>query len=300
MQPNMPYGRWVARAVLAVGIVLSAVPATAPVVAWLLPVPLMAAAAREPRWISVSGACLSCAALVLGGFGWSAPLFAMAAYFFGWVAGEAIAKSESLYVPLITGTLTFIMLELVQLAFLRAGGIDIGRELARWVAVSVSRSGSVAHLNAQVKDNLSGWVAESVHLILPGALCIMAILLAAVNLTAGRALLGRVGEGSPSLLDQWRLPVWVALVYVLALPALWFSPVSSAPVWGQCLNTVVVVTGFLIGVQGLAYLWRRVSHRRVRRAWLVLMIGIVPVFPLVANLYVLFGLMDVFSGIRRP
>ncbi|MBX5435798.1 MAG: DUF2232 domain-containing protein [Alicyclobacillaceae bacterium] len=294
MQPDSRrQRRMVARTALVGVILLCAVPFTAPFAAWVLPAPMMAVTTRE-RW---PAAVAACTALLVGGFGWNALIFALAAWFVGWVAGDAIRRKESLYVPLIAGALTFIMLELVQLAFIQAHGLDIGQQITRWVSRMWS---DWAHaLDGLDAQRTSDALAARIRLMLPASLCIIAVILSALNLTAGRLLLGRIGEGAPSLLAGWRLPMEVAAVYMLSLPLLWFRSFETTSVWWQCVNTIAVVAGFLIAIQGMSCVWRRIKPEHWRWAWLVLIAGIVPLIPYGANLYVLLGLVDMLSGLRR-
>lgn len=275
---------------------LSALPQFSLLVVWLLPMPLIVFTVLRMRFVPPILAAVAGACLLAVGFGWSALLFALGIYFLGWVMGESIMKSDSPYAPLITGTLVLLMLELVLLALIRWSGTDIFAALTNQITLSLQQDQKLLGLSQLSTPDMITTAVQWVRMMMPGLLTIFAFLLATLNLLLARLLLGQKAGPRKPLLSTWRLPNSVVTVYVLALTFGLFGGLKSQPVFWQMINNVMFLAGFLIGIQGVAFIWRRIKERRGGYVWLVLLL-LAASIQLVGDIYILIGLFD---SVRKP
>lgn len=262
----------------------------------LMPVPFIIWQVRQGIPVTGPMAVALAAVLMGSGFGVLTLLFVPAVYFMGWAVGEALKEGQTPYWPLISGTLVFVMLGVVVLAYLRYKGLNIEATLAQEANRSFTEYRALFPSSNSVQ--LQQWsqaTATRMQMLLPGILITFAVLLSALNLRlAGRLL--RPQPAVPSLLVGWHLPVSVVWVYVLAtLGVLTGRPGDTSLLW-QTVNNVTFVAGFLFGIQGIAFLWRRIPPHRQHPLWLVPIIGAALVF---GSIYILLGLLDVMYQVRR-
>lgn len=301
----MNHSSWFGREATAAGLVfivlaaLTVLPQFALIAVWLLPMPLIVFTVLKARIVTPFLALAAGGSLLAVGFGWSALLFALGIYFIGWVMGESIASSESPYMPLITGTLVLVMLELVLLALVRFSGTDIYSALTSQINQSLQQDAALFKVNQASLPAIVKSAVDWVRMMIPGLLVVFAFLWAAVNLLLARLILGEKAGPRKPLLSTWRLPNSIVVVYVIALIFAMFGGFKNYSVFAQLVNNTMFLAGFFIGIQGLAFIWRKIGQRKTRYVWLVLLL-IASTFRIVGDLFVLIGLFDSVRTTRRP
>lgn len=287
-------------------ITLIALTPLAQLLIWFLPIPLIAFDALGSRWMPPILAALATASLLLVGFNWMALLLGLCVYFISWVMGQSIRRVESPHLPLITGTFVFIMLELVLLAFFRFNGIDINAALSQMVQTYLTQNPALLHAaNGQSVRQLTDAMLQQVHVAFPAGLTISAFFLALANLYGARALMGRRAVDRLPVLLTWRLPYSVAVAYVISLAFVLFGWLQHQPFWWQIVNSVSLLAGFFIAIQGLAWIWRRIHHVRGAYGWmwlvviLSLLLNVVGGWVIIGNVLILIGLVDLINSSRR-
>lgn len=294
---NRPYNRErsVATVIYVALLLLSLVPGTSLLAVWLIPAPLVVFHVTRLRSVAVVLAAVYTACLLVAGLNAAALVMGAGVYFFSWVMADAMLESESPYPALVTGTLVFVMLELVLLAFYHWSGGNLYADLKHAIGLSIAQDHALFATNVatatQGADSFLTWLQGT----LPGVLCVFAFLAAALNQFIARAVLSHTGEKQPLLLE-WRLPGAVIGVYVVAVAVVLFGWFHSIPLLWQGVNSALMVAGFLLGIQGLALVWRRIYQHRLAKLWLTLMVvgGLIQV---ARSVYVLLGLIDM---VRRP
>jgi uncharacterized protein YybS (DUF2232 family) len=292
-----PVAAWV---VLVALWVLSFHPLSAAIAVWLLPVPIILWTAGEKPALSILTATAYGCALWWGHLGWMAVLFALAAYVIGWVMGETLRTADSPFPALITGTLVFVMVQLVSLAFLRWMGFDLfavlASQMSQWTAdwmTALARSGMSPDWRQTASETARLLQTEGLtwlRVTLPGWIAVISLVASAVNLSLARLLWP--ASQMEGLLRNWRLPYDVIPVYLIALTAVVFHLGESWPVVWQALNSFVLVGQFLLGVQGMAALWRRMEGRPAAGLVWTIVLVLVIVVPLIGTICVLYGMLD--------
>lgn len=262
---------------------------------WLLPVPLIVFHVSRLRWPTPFMALVATGCLLVSGFNLTALLIGLAVYFLSWAMGDALAQMESPYAPLITGTFVFIMLELVILALTRWSGVDLFTALSNQFAQTLSSNSTMLGVNQGALSQFESQEMGTIRLMFPAILCVMAFLAAAVNLLLARLVLRRRIASAP-LLRNWRLPYSVVAVYFITMAFVLFGWLRTSPLLWQAMNSGMFLSGFLLGIQGLALVWRRLYQRQLAYVWLTILI-ILSAF--IGNLFVLFGLIDSMLRARR-
>lgn len=296
---------WLGREATAAGLVflvltaLTVLPQTAFLAVWLLPMPLIVFTVLKSRFAPVVLAMVAGMALLAVGFGWSAILFALGIYFIGWVMGESILNSESPYTPLITGTLVFVMLELVLLALVRWSGTDIFAALTQQINLSLQKDAQLLKMNQTSLPEMVQAAVDWVRMMIPGLLGVLAFLLAALNLVLARGILGEKAGPHKPFLSAWKLPNSVIAVYVIALTFALFGGQKNPTIFWQLVNNTMFLAGFFIGIQGIAFIWRKIGQRRGRYIWLVVLL-LASTFRFVGDVYILIGLFDSVRTTRKP
>ncbi len=264
---------------------------------WLVPAPLIAFHVTGSRRLTILLASLYTIFLVLAGWNLAAFAIGAGAYFLSWVMGDAMLDSESSYPALITGTFVFVMIELVLLAFYRWSGGHLYADLSNAMTASIAQDqgllGASSTADATQAINVFiTWLQTS----LPGLLSVLAILFALLNLVVARRLTGR--PIPQSILLDWRLPGSVVGVYIIALAIVMFGALRSIPLWWQAANSAVLVASFLLGIQGIAWVWRRIYHHRYAKLWLTLLV-VGGLLQFVRSIYILLGLIDMMRRVPR-
>ncbi|MDQ0190930.1 DUF2232 domain-containing protein [Alicyclobacillus cycloheptanicus] len=262
---------------------------------WLFPLPLIIFHVTGAKRVSTVVAVLFAGGFLLSGFGWSAVLVAVAMYFLSFAMGDALQGSDSPYAALITGTLVFVMLELVFLAFLRWAGIDLFQDLSRQISNSAALYQAFPGVGQQSLNTFVQQELQTIQLMLPGILCMFAFLAAAVNLLLVRLVLRRTCSWQ-SLLLNWRMPYSIVAVYMVSLAFVLFGWFRDSSFLWPAANNAMFLGGFFLGIQGLAFLWRRLHGRQLAYLWLTLLIGL---SAFLGNLFVLLGLIDSMVRARR-
>ncbi len=264
--------------------------------AWFLPIPLSIFSVHQFRWTSrlislIIGICLAYGGLGIAGF-----VFAYAIYILSQIMADSIRKGSNPYQAIVLGTITFIMLFLVLLARLKWGGIHFYTELSKHLEQSLTANPSILKAEKTSSGQLAALIINQIQLTLPGVLCIIAFLLSSANLLSARILAKTIGEKPPILLS-WKLPYGVIFVYIISLTFVLFGSMDS-PFWSHVFNSAMLFTGFLIGIQGLAYAWRRLYGHPKAKLWMTLLF-IAVLIPIVRSVYILIGLIDSSNRTRK-
>lgn len=274
---------------------LCLVPGVNGLVVWLLPVPLILFHVTGLRRATPAFAMLSTVCLFVSGFNWSSVLIGLALYFLSWVVGDSMQDVESAFAPLITGTLVFLMLELVLLALARWAGVDLFNVLSTQVSEALMRNQALLGGDASQLKQIASQEIHTIRIMLPGILCVGAFLAASVNVLVTRWILRGAVEQQPLLLN-WQLPYGVVAIYVICVAIVLFGWTHSSPFVWQAINSAMFLGGFLLGIQGLAFLWRRLYQRQLSYLWLT---GLIVLSMFIGNLFVLLGLVDSMIRARR-
>jgi hypothetical protein len=274
-------------------LVLALMPQTHSFAVWLLPIPLMVLIVQNIRWAPIAMAVLAAALLVVMGYGWFAGFYGLAIYFMGWAMGESLQSGRSPYYALVLGTLTVVMLELVRLAMYRWAGMDLYAQLQSALTEAMQRNPSATR---EIIRTIVPAAVDRIRLLTPGLLCAIGFLLAVLNLLGARLILGPA-KFAQGLLSRYQLPRSVIFVYAVALTAVLFQLGADSPFWWQVWNNAAFLGGFFIGIQGLAFLWRRIQLHRARYAMLAGLVALSPL-PVVRSIYILLGLLDVMNRVR--
>ncbi|RIV20128.1 DUF2232 domain-containing protein [Alicyclobacillaceae bacterium I2511] len=264
----------------------------------LMPVPFIVWQVRQGFSMMGPMAAALTVVLVMSGFSLLVILLVPGIYFLGWAMGEALKEGKGTppYWALISGTLVFVMLGTVILAYLRYKGVNIEASLAQEAKRSLTDYRVfLPSTNPAQLQQWSQTMAQRMQMLLPGFLITLAVLLSALNLRLAAWIL-RPQPMVPSLLSGWHMPTSAVWIYVLAtLGVLTGKPGETSLLW-QAVNNATFVAGFLFGIQGLAFLWRRIPPRRQHPLWLVPMIA--PALVL-GSIYILLGLVDVMVQVRK-
>lgn len=286
----------------------SLVPQTSWAAIWFLPIPIIVFTALKSLWWPAGLSAVFTICLLIAGYGLSSIALGFAIFFIGWVMGDSVKKRESPYAPIVVGSLVIIMLELVLFALLRWLGLTlneiVSQSLQQASVATGFHGGSPSSWNSIV-----GHAESSVRLFLPGGVCIFGFLIATLNLLAARQLLRgatildedgreRTIELHP-LLGTWRLPYGVAIVYLAALVCYLFGIFAHHALLWQAVNSAALVSGFLVAIQGLAFIWRRLGTRKIRYLILIPLVILGAGIRLVGQLYIVIGIMDMISHERK-
>lgn len=300
MDHNLKFGReaLVASVSFCILLALASDPTVALIVLWLVPFPIIVFQAIGQKYVSIGLACVIAVFLFLLGFGLTAVLCAFGIYFIGWVMGESIRNADSPYMPLITGSLVIIMLILVLLALVYMSGFDILSAIMQEIDLGMKGEQSIFGMDARSAAQLAADFKQSVHMMFPAILCIMAFLIAAVNLLLARVAVQSKTMVLRPLLLTWRLPSSAITIYVVSLVIVLFGWGKDQGLWWQMANNILLLTGFFLGIQGIAFLWRLVQGFAGRKILLILLFVLAGV-QIVGSVYVLLGLFDAINYSRR-
>ncbi|MCL6516022.1 DUF2232 domain-containing protein [Alicyclobacillus sp.] len=277
-------------------LVLTVVPPFTLVTTWLFPIPLLTFWWLQMHRTALALTGVVAAAMWLTGLGLAGLFAAVGVGFVAFVMAEALRGGDTPFAPIITGSLVFIMMELVMLAFTRWTGVDLFQSLAAEVERSLREQGAFGLDDAGVR-NLAAQMVQWTRLMFPSVIAVMAMLVATVNLVSARLLLRRLLPERP-FLSAVRLPVSVVVLYVLALGAVLAGWPKEWPIVWQTVNNAAFLAGLFLGVQGVSFLWRRVRGRAGQYVWLALMIA-GSLFRPISSIYVVLGVMDVMQQHRR-
>ncbi len=266
-------------------------------IAWFLPVPLSIFFVHQFRWISLWIALTIGIALVLGGFGLAGLVYAYGIYFFSYTMAQSIRNADSPYPVLIRGTLVFVLLFLVLLARLRWQGVHFYARISSQLAESSSATNPLFKIGAKNLGEMITMTIKQLQLVFPGMLCIISFILCAINFLLTRLLATSVRMKPPVLL-LWNLPYGVIYVYIVSLSFVLFGWFHESLFWWHTFNSAVLVAGFFIGIQGLAFAWRRLHGRNNARLWMSLLL-LATLLPMVRSVYILLGLFDSSNHTRK-
>lgn len=265
---------------------------------WFTPIPLSVLIAAGRRTETLLFCIILGIALAVLGLNWAALLFAAAVYGLAIIMGDGIRKSDSPYGSLITATFVTIMLVLVLLALIRSTGINPVHSLQAQLEQSLQLDSRL--LGGAGKQNtrqLADAVMTRIELLFPAFVCTFALLVSAVNLYVARWMLRRKIH-CPPILETWRLPYWTLPAYLVILILTLSHAFSSSFLWWQVVNNSQFLLGLVIGIQGLSYLWRRLSQYRFGRFWFMLVM-LATVVRLIGSVCVLIGLFDLINDSYR-
>lgn len=263
---------------------------------WLFPVPMSALVALRFKWIPIAMAVISGTLLIALGFSWVSLLIAGALYFVSRLLGEALERGGKLFPAFVTSTIVFIVLEIVFLALAYVSGFDLNTEIHHMVQSVSQNNPSVTGLGLSSTAQLASVLTEYTTVNFPAIICMLAFGLTACNVILARFLLGSQVPYSP-FLRVWRLPQSVIGIYVLGMACVFLNFFTNDSLMWSLLNSVVTLGSFFIGIQGLAFLWRRLLKSPARYLWMVILILLASVLGYV---YVLLGLVDAMRmGMRR-
>jgi uncharacterized protein YybS (DUF2232 family) len=280
-------------------VVLAAAAAFTPLtglVVWLMPVPFIVLSIKSSKLLSLVLAVVMAGVLVAAGLGVATVVFTLGVYLVGWVMGESMHSADNAFPSLITGTLVFVMLSLVGLAFLDWSGFHLEAELLRQSAISLQMYEPELHLNPVQVEQMSSEVVHRITALLPAIVVILSFLAAVINYVVARSIAGFPRVSAQPLLSAWRLPSSVIWVYIVTTFCVVFNIGHSTPYWWSAVNNAFSLTGFFIGVQGIAFIWRRIRHTSLRYLWIIL-IMIAALF--LNSLFILIGLFDSMLYARR-
>jgi len=277
--------------------ILSLTPASLYVV-WFFPIPIALLLVHGERRAPIVLAVLATGCLFYAGFGWSALLFGVALFYVAATISDTLkSKSLSLYPGIIVSTIVFVMAELVVLALLKYNGIDVFRSIQLLMHEQIHRDQQILGPNLALATQVADAQLAQLKLMLPGILCVVAFLLASVDMLLTRKLARRTSAHAP-FLSVWYVPQPVITVYFLSLLYVLLSKSTTGTYESQVINNVMYIGGFVIGVQGIAMVWRRISKRRGAKFWLALLVA-GAIVPYARFIYVLLGLIDAMNQRRQ-
>jgi len=266
-------------------------------VIWLLPTPIIVFTTLESKTIPPALAILTGIILFTAGLGWTAVVFALGLYFVGFVVGESIKSAESAYPPLVTGTLVFVMLGLVTLAFLRWSGVNIYNELLTQSRASLLLYQPMLQMTSGQTNQMSTDFANSLNMLIPAVLVIVAFLVSSINyIVACSVLAVSKGVYRAPLLSTWNIPNWVVFAYFISMVFVLFGWSKGTPFVWHVMNNATVLSGFFILVQGIAFVWRKVKRWPMRYLWLLLL-GVLAA--ILSSLFILLGCVDTALTTRK-
>ncbi|QQE78936.1 DUF2232 domain-containing protein [Alicyclobacillus sp. SO9] len=263
---------------------------------WLLPAPIVALTILRSRRTGFILSLIASAALALTGLGWLAVLLAMAFYFLAWSVSEQLTRQVSFFGPLITFILVLIMLELVLLALLRYTGIDILGALSSEVSRTFTQESQALGLSSSNADTIIKQMQSFITLMFPALLAIIAIVLSMANMVILKWLLRDTVQ--ISILSKWNLPYSVLMTYLLSLLLLLFNAFKGNHVLWQTLNSIELIGAFLVGIQGLALIWRKLYQNRIRFLVLILLI-IGTTVQFISMALIIIGVFDIANRARH-
>lgn len=270
------------------------------IVMWFFPLPLTILSATRSLHISGALSVILGLCLTHAGLGWSSWMVALSVFFMAWVMGDALKNKSRLFAPVITGTLVVVMVELVLLSLLRWQGHDLGQEILRSLEAASRANGP--HQSSQWQAFTRDF-KTNFSVLLPGMLCVIGFLLATLNLLGARLILylglNRDESVLKPFLDDFQLPSGVSVLY-LVMTACFMLGMFKQPGWpAQFARNVALLSGFFMGIQGLASMWRRMRRTPGRFGILLLLITAGCLIRLIGQLYILVGLYDTLSYRRR-
>lgn len=257
---------------------------------WLFPVPIALLMVQHVRIWPIVAAIVVTACLFVAGFGWSSMLFGVAMYYVAVVLSDAVKSKTAPYSSILVSTIVFILAELVFLALLKYDGVDIFRALQEMMYNQLHQDANLFGSNVQLAQQVIASELSYLKLMLPALVSVVAFMLATIDyLIVRNIVLDRVSR--PPVLTNWYVPQSVITVYFLSLIYVYVGNGNGAPYVWQVVNNALFLSGFVIGVQGLAMIWRRVQHRRGGRLWFALLL-IVALVPFARFVYIVLGLVD--------
>jgi uncharacterized protein YybS (DUF2232 family) len=273
----------------------SLVPPFQGLVIWLLPVPVIAFAILQSRIYAAVLSVLAGLVLIISGFGAFGILVAVALYFLAWSVGDIISRGHSPFMAVVSFTLVFIMLELVFFALVRWTGADLSL-LKEQLSKSLTQESSLLNKGVSTKNFVQQ--AESwIKMMIPALVSITALFFAITDLLLLRWLLKAQVSMSP-LLRNWRLPYSVLLIYLLSLVLILLNAFHTLPLLWQSIHNIEFIGSLLIGLQGIAFVWRKLQSNRGRYMVLVLLF-VASIVRYVSLVYVVMGVLDILNETRR-
>jgi len=256
----------------------------------------------------VSIAAATAAVFIIGGAG-QAVLYLVSCGLMALALNEAYRRKASLEVTLAGGALAPYAAGVIVFVMIGAlGGIGPVEAMTRWATLAIGAvvdsyqsAGADAEMIAWLKQNSDQMVKTFVRL-LPGLSLVSALLMAAMNYLAIRALSGRFGWGLdfPShTFANWRSPeplLWVVIVSGFSV-AVFDGPLNTA---GWNLLIISAAAYLAHGVAIIHYFFEKIRVAPILRA-----LGYFLFFsqPLIMLLICAAGFVDVwadFRKLRRP
>lgn len=274
----------------------SLVPFLSAATLWLFPFPLIAMAVLQPRIYASTMALLAGLVAGIAGFGWLALFFTLALYFLSWAGKDHIDHDRSPFLTVVTITLVFVMLELVFLAFIHWSGLDIMSTMKVAFTQSLQSDKTLLKQMGYDSTTLANQTFAWVQTVFPGLVALLALVGAMVNVWLLKWILhSRVSI--PPLLRNWRLPYSVLLVYLLSIALILVHAFHAAPLVWQTIQNIEVIGSFLIGVQGIAFIWRLVQPLKIRVIVLIAAL-LAATIVFISLLYIVFGVIDILNTTR--
>lgn len=264
---------------------------------WLVPSTMVVFVYRGKRFVPLIMALLSAIGLYVAGLGLTALFVAFGLYCVAWVMGESMQQSEAAFPALLAGTLVFIMIFLVMLAFLKWTGVSLQEVAAQQSANSLSAYRSVFHLTGTNPKQLGSDVSHQLLLMLPGILCIGGFVISLLNYVLASTILSVQGSYHRApILSAWNISPSVSWLYIISMTFVVFGWWRESSYGWPVVNNVMLLSGFVIAIQGEAAIWRHIRTWPLRLLWLWLLMILTA---LLSTLFIFIGLLDSVWKNRR-
>lgn len=239
------------------------------------------------------------AAVAIAVAGGASGLFAVfAIVLFAYVLGRGIQSSKPYLAP-VHASLALILCILLVLAMGRAAGISVITIITKQVQQAVAGNATWATLSGVSPADLGQLVMAEAKLYLPGLLVILAGGYALVNLAITRWALvrSRHALATRGILRGLRFPRLILSVYAVSVVFVISGWGSNVPLLWQTVNNLWIITTFLVGLQAVSLGWWFV---RTMRMGILIVLGllILSTVPVVSDLYLVVGAIDIVWNIR--
>ncbi len=222
--------------------------------------------------------------------------------------GEAFSRRLSPTMTLLVGAAaslvsTLVTLGLVILLFRQNPLALFGRLLEESFtqAIALYERFGIGQAQLEMIVAMREQVSVILSTLFPSLLVGAAVLSAALNYWVARLVLARLGhptEPFPAF-RAWRLPRALALVYVVSIGLLLAPRWLPWPGPEAVGSNGLVIANWAFLVQGMAVGYFYLERWRVARALRIFLLGYAAFVPLLMQLLVLTGLVDLFFDLRR-
>lgn len=137
--------------------------------------------------------------------------------------------------------------------------------------------------------------------LFPFLLICMSVVVVALNHTMARKLLSRWGGLAPSLppVHEWQIPKSVVYYYIFSFIMSLFVDMEEPSIYRMFIINILPILTFALAIQGISfiYFW---AHIKKKGKWIPrLSIVLLFLFPPIANLYNLIGILDLGFPLRK-